>query len=158
MEVHKIHPINNNHLVQVEEQNANRLIHLAGKRQLSGTRSGKCLRSDRFEGANVLVCQGGAPIGDRGHLFLVQRRAFIRVDGDIQEPYVHIEPIELVRSTLIITPEIYNWSGWYTVLDTFPNNEISPGDEVFPLYGTPRIEMGDDTEYIHLEGIGVVKC
>jgi hypothetical protein len=105
------------------------------------------------------VSQGGAPINSSGSLRLLSTRAFIRVSGVLQEPYVHIEPIELVRSELIITPEIYNYSGWYRILDIFKaEHGLTIGTEVFPLYGTPRIEMEDDTEYITIEGIGVMKC
>lgn len=159
MNVNKIQPINNLHLIQLEDRNEDRLIHLAGSRSITSARPGKCVRSDRWTDSNLLISSGGIPISDDENLVMVTTRAVIRVEGEIQEPYLHIEPIELVRSELIITPEIYNYSGWYRILDIFPQQtELSAGDIILPIYGTPRLEMEDDTEYISIEGVGVVQC
>ena len=106
----------------------------------------------------MLVSSGGSPISDDGTLVMVPGTAIIRVDGKLQEPYVHISPVELVRSELIIVPEIYNYSGWYRVLDIFQNPEVQVDDIILPIYGTPRLELEDNTEYISINGIGVKQC
>lgn len=98
-------------------------------------------------------------MGDGTDLLMVPGSAIIRVDGELQEPYVHIEQVELVRSELIVVPEIYNFSGWYKIIDIFKEQtELTTGDIILPLYGTPRLEMEDDTEYINIQGIGVLQC
>ena len=159
MNIAHIHPINNYHLIQLEPRNANRLIHLAGERPLSSARYGKCVRSDNWAtDLRMLVSHGGVPVADATDLVLVPGLGVISAGGELQRPYVHIAPIELVRSELIITPETYNYSGWYRILDIFPGAELSVNDVVLPIYGTPRLEMEDDTEYISFEGIGVVQC
>ena len=159
MNLNNLHPINNYHLVQLEDVNAHRLIHLGGQRSISSVRSGTCTRSDLFRtGAHLLISRGGIPVPDEDDYFLVPGKTIISVDGELREPYVHIQPIELIRSELIITPEIYNWSGWYKIIDIFPAAPLSINDVVLPLYGTPRLELEDDTEYVNIDGIGVVEC
>jgi hypothetical protein len=97
-------------------------------------------------------------VADAADLIMVPGSSVISAGGELQRPYVHISPIELVRSELIITPEVYNFSGWYRIVEIFPDAELNVDDIVLPIYGTPRLEMEDDTEYINIEGIGVVEC
>jgi hypothetical protein len=153
-----ITPINNRHLVELEDRNENRLIHLGGGRSIESARYGMCLRSAEYTGCRLLVAHGGTPISNNGSLVMVQGSAIIRVDGVLREPYAHISPVEFIQSKLIITPEIYNFSGWYRVLDIFPNPEVQVEDIILPIYGTPRLEMSDNTEYISINGIGVKQC
>ena len=155
----QIHPINNYHLIQLEHRNEGRLIHLAGERQLGSARRGKCVRSDKWRtDLSVLVSHGGIPVADAADLVMVPGSGVISAGGELQEPYVHISPIELVRSELIITPEVYNYSGWYEIIEIFEQDELAIGDIVLPIYGTPRLEMEDNTEDIPIDGIGVMQC
>jgi hypothetical protein len=152
-----IQPLNNLHLVQMEDRNANRIIHLGSKRSISSARYGLCVRSDKYEGCRVLCSHGGLPYDTGKDLFFVPEGNFIRVDKVLQKPYIQIQPLESYQGGTILVPEIY-FSGWYIVLETFPGAEVSRNQHVVPIYGQPRLEMEDDTEYIHQDGIGVVKC
>ena len=157
MQPDDIHPINNHHLVEMEDRNHGRIIHLGSKRSIASARYGVCLRSDRYQGERVLCAHGGIPIDGERALFLVPGRAIIRVGEQLQEPYIQIQPTESALGGRFYIPETY-FSGWYRVIDTFPKADLSIGADVVPIYGEPRLEMDDDTEYVHFNAIGVVKC
>ena len=152
-----IFPINNNCLVQLEERNEGRIIHLAGKRSISSARRGICLRPQDSANQDVLVAHGGIPVGNDEHLVLVPRCNFIRIGGSLQDPYIQITPEEVASAGRIALPETF-FSGWYRVVDVFPNCELTINQRVLPIYGEPRLEMEDDSEYCSISAIGVVEC
>ena len=159
MDIDKLNPIGDHHLIQLEDPNHGRLIHLGSERPLSSAFYAKYYAGGLCPaGTRVLCGHGGVPVSDRRELRMVGKRAFIRIGEDLQDPYIQITPEETVHSSIIWVIEQY-FSGWYTVLDVPPNcRELSTGDRVLPIYGMPRMEMEDDSEYVNLEAIGVVSC
>jgi hypothetical protein len=156
MNINKINPINGNHLIRLDDRRQHGSIILGSDRDISSVHSGICLRSDRYEGKRLDVSDGGLPITDDESLRMVREEAFVRIEGTIQRPYVHIVQEEVGLAGSIWTPEDF-YSGWYTVLEVFENEDIHKGDRVLPIYGEPRLTMEDESEYVHINAIGVVE-
>jgi hypothetical protein len=156
MNIESINPINDNHLVRYAGKQEGRIVYVGSGRALSAARRAQCLRSPRFEGMELLCAHGGAPIDDEGNLALVPTANVIRAGEAIQQPYVQIVPEEVSKAGLIDLPECF-FSGWYVVLDAYVGAEVCKGQRVVPLYGSPRLEMEDDSEYVTVDAIGVVE-
>lgn len=152
-----IQPLGDRCLVQLEKGEKSGLIYLGSERPLSAARGGKCLRSEQHTNQTVLVAHGGIPLNDDESLVLVPEKNLIRIDGVLQDPYIQITPEEVRMASLIDLPEIF-FSGWYRVVDVFPGCEVSVDQRVLPIYGEPRLDMEDDSEYCSISAVGVVEC